>query len=90
MTTTEAQPVPTAPTLERETREPIYAIAVDGPRSQPNGHLLVEVLRQDTQRHRFVCKVVSVMDGATGRTSQPGDVFVVDTMNLFLHWKERS
>lgn len=79
---TEAQ---TAHQPESITKEPILAIFQDGPQYQPNGHLLVEILRQDRVPHRFACRVVKVIS-ATGRTAQPGDIVYPDALNLHLHW----
>jgi hypothetical protein len=83
---TEAAASPASSLTETHTRrEPVYAIAIDGPKEKPNGHLLVEVIRQSMSRHRFDCRVIRVLE-ATGRTASPGDLFTADAMHLHLHW----
>jgi hypothetical protein len=71
--------------LQAMRRPPLFAIAIDGPKDKPNGHLLVEVIQQSSARNRFDCRVIRVLE-ATGRTATPGDLFTADAMHLFFHW----
>lgn len=65
----------------------------DGPRDLPNGWYLVKILSQSTNRHSFICEIVTVLATATGGDKGlykhgVGQKIEAHLNSLFLHWKE--